>query len=77
MELRGVLESTDVAEIQAEDRGAERGVDGSWPTCSTPRRPPRRSRQAAGGDGDGGAAEDEVVEDADYEVIDEEEAKTS
>ena len=36
------------------------------------------SAQAHGATGgDGSPAEDEVVEDADYEVIDEEEAKTS
>ena len=46
------------------------------------RRPPRRStRQASAStppSGDGGSAsDDEVIEDADYEVVDEEEAKTS
>jgi molecular chaperone DnaK len=33
--------------------------------------------QSQAGDGDGASAQDEVVEEADYEVIDEEEAKTS
>ena len=48
----------------------------SWRRRST-HRPPRSSRPRRRQSGDGAASDDEVVEEADYEVIDEEEAKTS
>ena len=75
MELKGVLESQDRERDPAEDRGAPGGL-------AEARRGDLRAgdRPAAGGvrwqrrrDG----SDDEVVEEADYEVIDEEEAKTS
>jgi molecular chaperone DnaK len=76
MELKGVLESDDVNEIRSKTEAlqeasqklaeavyaqATAGQAGSTPT----------------GDGAEGGADDEVVEEGDYEVIDEEEAKTS
>jgi molecular chaperone DnaK len=74
MEVRGVLESTDVNEIrqktEALTEASRKLADAVYAQASA-----QAQSQAAGGDG--GAAEDEVVEDADYEVIDEEEAKTS
>jgi molecular chaperone DnaK len=73
MELRGVLESSDVGEIRAKTEAlneASRKLAEVMYAQAT-----AQAQSSAGGDG--GAAEDEVVEEADYEVIDEEEAKTS
>ena len=72
MELRGSLESTDVNEIRQKTTLNE--ASGSWQMLYA-----QASAQAQAGatGGNGSPAEDEVVEDADYEVIDEEEAKTS
>ncbi len=74
MELRGVLESTDVAEIQAKTQALEEAsrklADVLYAQASA------QAQASAPGDG-AAASEDEVVEDADYEVVDEEEAKTS
>jgi molecular chaperone DnaK len=74
MELRGVLESTDVAEIQAKTQALEEAsrklADVLYAQASS------QAQASAPGDG-AGATEDEVVEDADYEVVDEEEAKTT
>jgi molecular chaperone DnaK len=72
MELKGVLESSDVNEIRqktAELQEASQKLAEAVYAQAT-------AQQAAAG-GDGAPADDEVVEDADYEVIDEEEAKTS
>jgi molecular chaperone DnaK len=73
MELRGTLESTDVGEIRAKtdalNEASRKLAEVMYQQASA------QTQSAA--DGDGGA-EDEVVEEADYEVIDEEEeAKTS
>ena len=71
----GVLESEDVERDPAEDRGAPGGL------AEAGRGDLRAGDRAAGrrraSGGDGGGSDDEVVEEADYEVIDEEEAKTS
>ncbi len=73
MELRGVLESGDVAEIRAKTRRAPGGLDAMPHPRSTRRRRPRHPPTAAPA-----ASDDEVIEDADYEVVDDgEEAKTS
>ena len=76
MELRGVLESSDVGEIRAKtealNESATKLAEVMYAQATA-----QAQASAAGGDGDGSAAEDEVVEEADYEVIDEEEAKTS
>jgi molecular chaperone DnaK len=74
MELRGALESTDVTEIrqktEALNEASRKLADAVYAQAA--------SQQQASASGNGSAStEDEVVEDADYEVIDEEEAKTS
>jgi molecular chaperone DnaK len=75
MELRGVLESTDVSEIRqktdALNEASRKLADAVYAQATA------QAQSTAAGDG-AAAAEEEVVEDADYEVIDEEEeAKTS
>ncbi len=76
MELRGVLESSDVGEIRAKtealNESATKLAEVMYAQATA-----QAQASAAGGDADGSADEDEVVEEADYEVIDEEEAKTS
>jgi molecular chaperone DnaK len=78
MELRATLESTDVAEINAKTEALSEAsrtlADAVYAQASA-----QAQSQAAGAQasGDGAAAEDEVIEEADYEVVDEEEAKTS
>jgi molecular chaperone DnaK len=73
MELRQAVEGADVAEIRAKTEAlneASRSLaDVLYAQASA-----QASSQASG---NGGPVEDEVVEDADYEVIDEEEAKRS
>jgi molecular chaperone DnaK len=75
MELRGVLESTDVNEIkqktEALNEASRKLADVLYAQASA------QAQAGAGGDNGAASAEDEVVEEADYEVIDEEEAKTS
>jgi molecular chaperone DnaK len=72
MELKQVLESSDVNEIKQKTQelqeASQKLAEAVYSQAT--------AQQAAGGDG-APSAEDEVVEDADYEVIDEEEAKTS
>ena len=69
MELKAVLESSDVNEISRRPRRCRRPRR-SWPRPSTRRRP--RSRRGCTGGNGTASADDEVVEEADYEVIDEE-----
>ena len=82
MELRAALESTDVAEIQAKtealNEAARKLADAVYAQASQQQQA-SASGSGAGADGDGAAAADtdEVIEDADYEVVDEEEAKTT
>src|SRR5688500_8586817 len=75
MELRGVLESTDVNEIKQKtdslNEASRKLADVLYAQASA-----QAQAGASGGNGDA-PVEDEVVEEADYEVIDEEEAKTS
>ncbi len=77
MELRQVLDSSDVAEIKAKTDAL---TEASHKLAEAVYAQATAASQAAGagtgGNGDT-ASDDEVVEDADYEVIDEEEAKTS
>ena len=74
MELRGVLESTDVGEINAKTQALE---DASRKLADVLYAQATAQAQAsASGDGATGA-EDEVVEDADYEVVDEDERTTA
>ena len=74
MELRGVLESTDVNEIkqktEALNEASRKLADVLYAQASA------QAQSQASGNGDA-PVDDEVVEEADYEVIDEEEAKTS
>ena len=77
MELRGVLESSDVGEIRAKTEALNESA------TQAGRGDVRPGDRAGAGLRDRGRrrrdalSEDEVVEEADYEVIDEEEAKTS
>jgi molecular chaperone DnaK len=76
MELRGVLESTDVNEIRQKTQALEM----EWQQAAQQLYAQAAQQTAsAGGDGGNGAptSDDEVVEEGEYEVIDEEEAKTS
>jgi molecular chaperone DnaK len=76
MELRQSLETNDIAEIRTKTQALEQAAQPLAQAVYA-----EASQQAASGaaqSSDGGAGDtDEVVEDADYEVIDEEEAKTS
>jgi molecular chaperone DnaK len=74
MELRGALESSDVSEIrqktEALNEASRKLADAVYAQAAS-------QAQASAAGTNGGTTHDEVVEDADYEVIDEEEAKTS
>jgi molecular chaperone DnaK len=74
MELRGVLESQDPNEIRQKTEELQEASQKLAEAIYA-----QATQQAASpSDGnDGGGSDDEVVEEADYEVIDEEEAKTS
>ena len=72
MELRGVLESGDIGEIRAKTEALQQA---SQKLAEAVYAQATAQAQSTGGTANGGS-EDEVVEDADYEVIDEE-AKTS
>jgi molecular chaperone DnaK len=75
MELKGVLESDDVNEIRSKtealQEASQKLAEAVYAQAT--------AQQAASTPGDGAesGSDDEVVEEADYEVIDEEEAKTS
>jgi molecular chaperone DnaK len=73
MELRQAVEGTDVADIRAKTdalQEASRTLADAIYAQAT-------AQAASQPSGDGAGAEDEDVEDADFEVIDEEEAKKS
>ena len=76
MELRGVLESEDVGEIRAKtdalQEASQKLAEAVYAQATA-----QQAAGASGGNGGGEGSDDEVVEEADYEVIDEEEAKTS
>jgi molecular chaperone DnaK len=73
MELRGVLDSGDLAEIRAKREALQE----AW-TDAASALYAQASASAPSGDAGAAAPDDEVIEDADYEVVDEgEEAKTS
>ena len=76
MELKQALEGDDVADIRAKtdalQEASHKLAEAVYAQAST-------QQASTGGNGtttDGGS-DDEVIEDADYEVVDEEEAKTS
>ena len=71
MELKGVLESSDVAEIKAKSDALQE----AWTEAAQAIYAQASAAGPTGGDGDGAAPDDEVIEDADYEVVDDE-AKT-
>ncbi len=75
MELRGVLESGDVAEIRAKSEALQE----AWTDAASAIYAQASANASTTDGGNGSAAsDDEVIEDADYEVVDEsEEAKTS
>ncbi len=78
MELKGVLESEDVGEIRAKtealQEASQKLAEAIYAQASAQQ---AQSAPGDGGDGASGSSDDEVVEEADYEIIDEEEAKTS
>ena len=73
MELRQAVESVDLADIQAKTEALQEAsrslADAIYAQAS--------AQAASQASGNGGSDEDEVVEDADFEVIDEEEAAKS
>ncbi len=73
MELRGVLESSDVAEIKAKTEALQ---EASLKLAEAVYSQATAASSAPSSDGAESAPDDEVIEDADYEVVDEE-AKTS
>jgi molecular chaperone DnaK len=73
MELKGVLESDDVNEIRAKTEALQ---EASQKLAEAVYAQATAQQAQTGGDG-ASTSDDEVVEEADYEVIDEEEAKTS
>jgi molecular chaperone DnaK len=77
MELKGVLESEDVNEIRSKtealQEASQKLAEAVYAQATA-----QQAASASGGNGEtAGGSDDEVVEEADYEVIDEEEAKTS
>ncbi|HEY4349250.1 MAG TPA: molecular chaperone DnaK [Gaiellaceae bacterium] len=74
MELRAVLDSGDVAEI----RGKRDALQESWTDAASALYAQASASTATGDAGSSSAPDDEVIEDADYEVVDDgEEAKTT
>jgi molecular chaperone DnaK len=67
MELRGVLESGDVAEIKAKSDALQE----SWTQAAQSLYAQASEQQASTGNGGSTPSDDEVVEDAEYEVVDE------
>jgi molecular chaperone DnaK len=67
MELRGVLESSDVAELKAKSDALQE----AWTEAAQALYAQASSEQPAGnGADDSSVSDDEVVEDAEYEVVD-------
>jgi molecular chaperone DnaK len=75
MELRQVVEGADAADIRAKTEALQEAsrtlADAIYAQATA------QAASQPSGDGDGAVADDEVVEDADFEVIDEEEATKS
>ena len=76
MELKGVLESEDPNEIRQKteelQEASQKLAEAIYAQATA-----QQQQAASGGNGAETGSDDEVVEEADYEVIDEEEAKTS
>jgi molecular chaperone DnaK len=68
MELRGVLESSDVSEIKSKTDALQQ----AWTEAAQALYAQASAQPSGNGSGDGGssASDDEVVEDAEYEVVD-------
>jgi molecular chaperone DnaK len=77
MELKGVLESDDVNEIRTKTDALQEASQKLAEVVYAQATAQQAASGTPGGDGAEGGTEDEVVEEGDYEVIDEEEAKTS
>jgi molecular chaperone DnaK len=77
MELKGVLESDDVNEIRAKTDALQEASQKLAEAVYAQATAQQAASTPGGGDGAEGGTDDEVVEEGDYEVIDEEEAKTS
>src|SRR5215217_7047893 len=75
-ELRSALDGSDAAEIRAKSdslqEASQKLAEAVYAQATA-----QQAASGSAGDGAEGGSEDEVVEEADYEVIDEEEAKTS
>jgi len=80
MELRAALESTDVAEIQAKtealNEASRKLADAVYAQASAQAQAQAPGDGASSTDDGASSAEDEVIEEADYEVVDEEEKAT-
>jgi len=75
MELKQVLDGSDVGEIRAKSDAL---TEASHAIANVLYQQATQAQAgAAGADGASTSTDDEVVEEGDYEVIDEEEAKTS
>jgi len=74
MELKQALEGDDVGEIRARTEALQ---EASQKLAEAVYAQATAQAQQQAASGDGGGSDDEVVEEADYEVIDEEEARTS
>jgi molecular chaperone DnaK len=68
MELRGILESSDVSEIKSKTDALQQ----AWTEAAQALYAQASAQPSGNGSGDGGssASDDEVVEDAEYEVVD-------
>ena len=67
MELRGVLESSDVSEIKAKTDALQQ----AWTEAAQSLYAQASSQQQTAPNGSSSTSDDEVVEDAEYEVVDE------
>ena len=76
MELRQAVEGSDLADIQAKTTALEEATRGLADVLYAQAQQAAQAGAQTSGNG-GSAPEDEVVEDADFEVIDEEEATKS
>jgi molecular chaperone DnaK len=76
MELRGVLESSDVNEIRQKTEALQEASQKLAEVLYAQAASQAQSSASTAGDGAGATSDDEVVEEADFEVVDEEEGAT-
>jgi len=74
MEVRQALEANDLADLNAKATALEQAAQ---PLAQAVYAEAQQAASTPPPSGDGGGTTDEVVEDADYEVIDDEEVKAS